>query len=62
MFDEDKFPKKFLAQMIRTHPYLLLCGSLYQNRHFYSLETPTNEEGGYESMISAIRKEEPLIA
>lgn len=65
-FDENKFSEDFLAEMIRTHPYILLYGKLYQNRLFYvppnTVSTNDSPSESYDAMVLAISEEEPIIA
>jgi hypothetical protein len=67
-FDENRFSEEFLGEMVRAHPYIILYGKLYQNRHFYTKAISDQKtlekalEKDYREMVSTLQEEEPLLA
>ncbi len=47
-YNENKFKKELLIEVIHTHPFLIIYGNLYGNRYYYS---PASFEKGEHTLL-----------
>lgn len=61
-YNENKFSKELLIDVIRMHPYLIIYGKLYKNKYFYTPPQYIHEEknifppSAYGTIIDTIRE------
>lgn len=62
-YNETKFSQDLLVNIIRTHPYVILYGKLYENKYFYTPPQFMTEKvndfptTAYKAMVDTIRTE-----
>ena len=65
-FNEEKFSREILIEMIRSHPYVIIYGKLYANKYFYTAPQYANSTRGYfnkdhyETILSMFLDDVPL--
>jgi hypothetical protein len=65
-YDETQFSPHVLIDIIRTHPYLIIYGKLYQNKYFYTNPKFFHQaqtqirDNDYKTILSIIMDDGPL--